>query len=190
AMASVDFAGFDLRAYTASGGSTDFLEALIDSVAETFQFDTTSKSYFTTLTPKLYAGASYRVIPKLQVSALTRTEFFDLRPHFALTLAGMYSPTPTLHGTISYSIMNNKYAHLGFGLVLGGKGTQFYVVSDHIPIRWVRDTGTGVLWPYNARTVNIRLGVNLLFGCEEHDRGRSGKRPRPGSRSKYCPAYD
>ena len=190
AKASVDFAGFDLRAYASSGGSTEFLEALIDSVVETFQFETTSKPYFTTLTPKLYAGASYRVIPKLQVSALTRTEFFDLRPHFALTLAGMYSPTPSLHATLSYSMMNNKYNHLGFGLVLGGKGAQFYVVSDHIPIRWVRDTGSGFLWPYNARTINIRLGVNLLFGCENNEHGKYGKRARPGSRSKYCPAYD
>ncbi|MCK4746262.1 MAG: hypothetical protein KAT15_04470, partial [Bacteroidales bacterium] len=85
ASASVDFAGFDLRAYTASGGSTDFMEALIDSIIETFRFESSIQPYITTLIPKLYAGASYRVYPKLQVSALTRTEFFDRRPHFALT---------------------------------------------------------------------------------------------------------
>jgi len=189
ANAEVEFAGFDLRSYAATGGSTDFLEALIDSIAETFQFETTVKPYWSTLSPKLYVGATYQVYPKIQVSALTRTEFFDRRPHFALTLAGMYSPLPFLHGTLSYSMMNNRYDHLGFGLVMGGKGTQFYIVSDHIPIRWVRDTGTGALWPYNARTMNIRLGVNLVFGCEDRERGVSGKRPGSRSRGKYCPAY-
>ncbi len=72
-----------------------------------------------------------------------------------------------------------------------GKGGQFYLVTDNIPFRWVRDTSTGLLWPYNARTVNFRLGVNIVFGFEENYRGVGGSRRRPGSRSgKYCPAYD
>ena len=190
ANAGVDFSGFDLRNYYASGGSTDFFEALVDSITESFLFTSSEKPYFTALTPKLYAGATYQLYPKIRVSALTRTEFFDRRPHFALTLAGMYSPIPALHGTISYSIMNNKVNHLGFGLVAGGKGAQFYVVSDHIPWRWVKDSGSGAFWPYNARTVNFRLGVNLIFGCEDRERSRYGKRPGSRSRSKYCPAYD
>jgi hypothetical protein len=191
ANAGVDFMGFDLRAYTASGGSTDFLEALIDSVAESFQFETSERPYWSTLSPKIYTGASYQLYPKIRVSALVKTEFFDLRPHLSLTLAGMYSPLPFLHGTLSYSIMNNKLLHLGFGLALGGKGAQFYLVSDHIPWRWVRDTGTGAIWPYNARTANIRLGVNLVFGCQELDRNRSRhtNRPNPRKPSRYCPAY-
>jgi hypothetical protein len=191
AKASVDYIGFDLRAYAATGGSTDFLESLIDSIAETFQFETSQNPYWTTLSPKLYAGASYKVYPKVTVSALTRTDFYDRRPHFSFTLAGMYSPLPFLHGTVSYSMMNNKYNHLGFGLAIGGKGGQFYLVTDNIPMRWVRDTVTGAQWPYNARTVNIRLGLNLVFGCEDKDRGGGGSGRRPGSRSgKYCPAYD
>ncbi|MFC2098488.1 DUF5723 family protein [Bacteroidota bacterium] len=190
ANASIDYVGFDLRAYAASGASTDFLESLIDSIAETFQFSSTSnKPYWSTLSPELYIGASYRIYPKVLVSALTRTEFYDKRPHFALTLAGMYSPLPFLHGTLSYSMMNNKYNHLGVGISMGGKGAQFYFVTDNIPTRWVKDTSSGALWPYNARTLNFRLGVNLVFGCEDKDRGKSGR--RPGSRSgKYCPAYD
>ncbi len=191
ANASVDFMGFDLRAYAATGGSTDFLEALVDSVLETFRFETVEKPYFSALVPKLYTGASYQVYPKLGVSALLRTEFFDLRPHFALTLAGMYNPLPFLHGTLSYSIMNNKLSQLGVGLAMGGKGAQFYLAMDHIPIRWVRDSGSGAIWPYNARTVNFRLGVNVIFGCDEQERGKyGGKGRRPGRRGKYCPAYD
>jgi hypothetical protein len=189
ANAGVDFIGFDLRAYAASGGSTEFLQALIDSVAESFRFETSEKPYWSTLSPTLYAGASYQLYPKIRVSALLRTEFFDRRPHLALTMAGMYSPLSFLHGTLSYSIMNNKLTQLGFGLAMGGRGAQFYVVSDHIPWRWVRDTGTGAIWPYNARTANIRLGVNLVFGCQERERNRYTHRPNPRKPSRYCPAY-
>jgi hypothetical protein len=198
ANASVDFMGFDLRNYATSGSSTDFLEAFLDSIAEAFQFETNQKPYWSGLVPKLYAGASYQVYPALKVSALTRTEFFDRRPHFSLTLAGMYSPLPYVHGMVSYSVMNYKFDQLGFGLVLGGKGAQLYIVTDHIPVRWVRDTGSGLIWPYNARTMNIRFGVNLLFECDDRDKGKFGKygqggrSRKPGSKSKgkYCPAYD
>jgi hypothetical protein len=107
-------------------------------------------------------------------------------------MAGMYSPLPFLHGTLSYSIMNNKLLHLGFGLAAGNRGAQFYLVSDHIPWQWVRDTGTGAVWPYNARTANFRMGLNLVFGCQErdHDRSRHYHPPHQRKPSRYCPAYD
>lgn len=193
ANASVDYTGFDLRTYASSGGSTDFLEALVDSVSETFKFEATEKPYWTTLTTKIYAGASYEIIPSVKLSALTRTELYDTRPHFALTLAGMYSPFPFLHGTISYSVMNYKLNHLGAGLAVGGKGAQFYLVTDNIPTRWVRDTSSGAIWPYNARTINLRFGLNIMFGCEDEEKGRygGGGGQRPGKRKgRWCPAYD
>lgn len=193
ANASVDFRGFDLREYISSGGSTDFFQALTDSVSESLQFETSTKKYTSGLNTKLYLGAYYKLYPKVRVSALLRTEFFDLRPHLALTLAGMYSPLPFLHGTLSYSIMNNKLNHLGFGLALGNRVAQFYIVTDHIPWRWVQDSGSGAIWPYNARTVNIRFGLNLVFGCEEREKSKYGKtssKRKPGRPGKYCPAYD
>jgi len=188
ANSTVVFNGVDLRDAIASGGDTDFLGFLIDSLSEAIKFSNNQNPYTTTLMPKLFAGATYQLMPKLQVSGLTRTDFFDSRPHFSLTLGGMYSPLPFLHAKLSYSIMNWKFDHIGAGLVLGGKGGQFYIVADHIPVRWVHDTGTGTLWPYNARTVNFRIGVNLLFGCDEAG-GRSGQRPGSRKKGKYCPAY-
>ncbi len=190
ADATMEFAGFDLRDIESSGGSTDFLQILIDTIRQSFRFSDSQDPYFTGLMPKLYAGATYQLLPEVKVSALTRTDFFDRRPHFSLTLAGMYSPLPFIHATLSYSMMNNRYDHIGAGLALGGNGGQFFIVADHIPVRWVHDSGSGTIWPYNARTVNFRIGVNLLFGCEDKNRGGSGGRPGSRSRGKYCPAYD
>jgi hypothetical protein len=190
ANGTVDFAGFDLRQYASNQGDSDFLEALIDSISESFQFESSMKPYFTSLTPKLYAGAMYHVNPKFGVTAVTRTEFFDRRPHFALTLGANYSFFPFLHGTLSYSIMNNRYDQLGFGLAIGNNPVQFYLVTDHIPVFYVRDRSTGVIWPYNAQTMNIRLGVNLLFGCGEKNPSRKPPSYRKSKRpSKCCPAY-
>jgi hypothetical protein len=188
---SIYFSGFDLRNYSSSGGNSDLLDALIDTISRSFQFETSQQPYFTSLTAKLYAGAMYRLNEKLNVSALTRTEFFDLRPHFSLTLAANYSPYPFLHGTISYSIMNNRFDQLGFGIAAGSGPLQFYLVSDHIPVYYVRDISSGVIWPYRAQTMNFRLGINLMFGCRENN--PSGKPPalrRSGRAKKNCPAYD
>jgi hypothetical protein len=188
---SIYFSGFDLRNYDSNNGNTDLLEALIDSIGESFRFESSQRPFFTSLTPKLYAGALYRLNEQVTVSALTRTEFFDLRPHFALTLAANYSPFPFLHGTLSYSIMNNRFDQLGLGLAVGSGPVQFYLVSDHIPIYYVRDSSSGLIWPYSAQTMNIRLGLNLLFGCRE--KNPSNKPPafrRSGGSRKNCPAYD
>ena len=109
-----------------------------------------------------------------------------------MTLAGNYSPLPFLSTTLSYTLANYKFDQIGLGLAIGGKGAQFYFVTDHIPIRYVRDTGTGLIWPYNARLFNFRFGLNLIFDCDEEDRsGRPAGLRRSRSRSsKICPAYE
>jgi hypothetical protein len=190
ANGSITFSGFDLRNYASNQGNSDFLEALIDTIRQSFMFEASQQPYYTSLTPKLYAGAMYQLTEKVNVSALTRTEFFDRRPHFALTLAGNYSPLPYLHGTLSYSIMNNRFDQLGFGISLGNGPMHFYIVSDHIPVFYVRDSASGLIWPYSAQTMNIRLGMNLIFGCGENNPSGKPSAYRKRWKSKNsCPAY-
>ena len=192
ANAAVRFAGFDLRQYVSTQGPTDFFEAVVDSVLESFQFQSSMEPFTTFLTTKLYAGGQFQFFPKINASAVMRTELYDRRPHFALTLAGSYSPLKFLNATLSYTLSNYKWDQIGFGLAVGGKGVQFYFVTDHIPVRYVRDSGAGLLWPYNARLLNFRFGINLTFGCDENeDGGKPGGFRRGGSRSRgLCPAYD
>lgn len=191
ANGSINFSGFDLRHYASNQGNSDFLEALIDTISQSFRFETSQDPYYTSLTPKLYAGGMYRFTEKVYVSALTRTEFFDRRPHFALTLAANYHPLPFLHGTLSYSIMNNRIDQLGFGIAVGNGPVQFYLVSDHIPLIYVRDSASGLIWPYRAQTMNFRLGINLIFGCGENNPSTKPAASRKNWKSKKsCPAYD
>jgi len=44
--------------------------------------------------------------------------------------------------------------------------TQFYVLSDRIPVTWNRitDKNSNVIIPSNWNTVNIRLGMNIVIG--------------------------
>jgi hypothetical protein len=53
--------------------------------------------------------------------------------------------------------MNNSYKNIGFGLGLRARPFNLYIISDTAP--------SSALWPYEARDVNLRIGMNLVFGC-------------------------
>ena len=113
ANGSFTFQGYDLREYTRSAGQADFLGTLLDSIKGSFQFEGSIRSYYTLLTTKLYLGGYYQINDYLNAGLLTKTEVFDSRPHFSLTASANINPVNFLHATLSYSIMNNKFYHLG-----------------------------------------------------------------------------
>ncbi|KPK86648.1 MAG: hypothetical protein AMS27_04595 [Bacteroides sp. SM23_62_1] len=187
---SITFRGFDLLQYATGTDETELFQALLDSIQDSWQFTNSNDPYISFMTPKIYLGGLYRLNEKIAFGALLRTEIFDRRPHFALTMSANFNPVSFFSGTVSYSIMNNKLYQLGLGFSLGGPGAQFFFVSDHIPVRFVREVNTGALFPYNARTVNFRFGINLIFACRALE--GEGKPPayRYARPRKLCPAYD
>ena len=54
--------------------------------------------------------------------------------------------------------MNRSLANLGFGLGYGRSPVQLYLVSDNI---------LGFILPMSAKNINLRFGLNLIFGCRE-----------------------
>ncbi len=183
------FNGVDLNEYTSREGETDFLGALVDSIRQSFQFKQTVSPYLTLLTTEFFAGGYYRLTNNLNLGVLGKAEIYDSRPHFSFTASANVNPVNFFNATLSYSIMNNKYYHLGAGLGIRGGGTQFYFIADHIPIRMVKITGTPIIFPYNARTFNFRFGMNLVFGCKDRYKEEKTKRGRPKTNRNLCPAY-
>lgn len=190
AKGSFTFRGFDLLQYTTGTDESELFQALLDSIDHSFQFTNSDDPFTSFLTPKIYLGGLYKLNKKLAFGAVLRTDLFDYRPHFALTLSANYNPVDFFSGTISYSVMNNRLYNFGFGFALGRPGAQLFLVTDHIPLRYVRETTTGMLFPYSARTLNFRVGINLIFGCRElkwEGKPRAYQYIRP---AKLCPAYD
>jgi hypothetical protein len=113
-----------------------------------------------------------------------------------------YTPFKSVAASLSYTISNNKLNQVGAGLALGNRGAQFYILTDNIPVRFTKFSGSPLMWPYNARMLSIRFGLNLMFGCKENEKtfgraggGNAGKASgnKRGSKrfksSKICPAY-
>ncbi len=179
------FSGFDLNNYLRNGSQTDLLQAFKDSVTDNFRLSNSNAPYFAFIPARLFASAEYRLNGLVQVAGIFEAEWLSGRLSPGLTLTSILKPLDALTFSLSYSLMDRAYDDIGFSVVAGQKNIQFYFVTDKIPVSYVKDKNTGLFWPYSARTLNFRFGINILFGCKNNN--RPGYRPR--GRSKYCPAY-
>jgi hypothetical protein len=181
------FSGIDFDQYQLNPVQTDFLNALQDSLSRAFYADGSKKPYTTMNPVRIFGGVTRELVPNIKAGAMTRIEVYDLHFRPSLTLSLNYTPLSWIATSLSYSIMNSKFDQIGAGLALGNKGAQFYVITDNIPVRFTRNAGSHIMWPYNARMISLRFGLNLLFGCKEEPETNSGSQ-RYG-RDKICPAY-
>jgi hypothetical protein len=188
------FKGIDLDNYVSNPGQDDLLEALRDSLLNAFQASSSTKSYLTSLPFNLYAGITHEFMPNFKAGAMTWIEINGMHVRPSLTLSLNFTPFNAFAATVSYTIMNNKYNQIGTGLAFGNQEAQFYIITDNIPVRFTRDVTTSLIWPYNARMLTLRFGLNLFFGCNKDEKGKSGgtikrRHLSKASTKDYCPAY-
>ena len=177
------FTGLDLSNFN-TVQQTQLLQSLADSVQNAFRLNNYRKSYVALTSTKVYGGGTWQFNDKLNAGLLGRFDIYAWRLHPSLTASFNYIPFRFLSLSASTSYMNNSLGNFGFALAIGGKGALFYLASDNVPFRFVQDKGTGLVWPYNARNISVRTGIDLVFGCSDrkkHVRQRS---------SGICPAYD
>ncbi len=152
------FDGYDIQPYFTENDSvvTANNENFKDSVLQIFMPQYDNESYISHLTPKFFIGGTYKFTDKINAGILARGEVYQNKLHSSLTLSGNTNFKKWFSASLSYSIMNNSFTNLGIGLMAKAGFAQFYVVTDNIL----------AIWPQAARTVNFRMGINLLFGCK------------------------
>ena len=188
------FNGIDINEFINNPNEEELIEALRDSLITAFRASASAKSYRTTLPFNFYAGITRELMPGLKAGAMTWIEINSMHIRPSLTLSLNYQPVKALSATLSYTLMNNKINQIGTGLAFGNRGAQFYILTDNIPVRFTKDIATSLIWPYNARMLSLRFGVNLLFGCDEKNNSRGmgarrGYSPSRAKRKDYCPVY-
>lgn len=138
-------------------GNENFFDDFQDSLINTFDnFTTTDTEYRTTLPTKLYVGAALYPLRFISFGALSRTDFYegDIRQQF--TFSTNIYPIRLLSTSFSYSIIDGKYKNVGLGVALKLLPLNIYLLTD---------TGPSIyFWPPEARMLNFKLGVNLMFG--------------------------
>jgi hypothetical protein len=141
-----------------SAVSEHYLWDVFDAINANMSVDHGYKSYVFFLDPRLYLGATYKLSKNYNVNLLLYNRFFPTKIQTEATVSITNRPVKNWEASISWSYMNRSVANLGFGLGYGRSPVQFYLVSDNI---------LGFILPMNTKNVNLRFGLNLIFGCRK-----------------------
>jgi hypothetical protein len=148
---------------------------MIDSLKNAFKVSETNESFTTYLPFGLTVGGCYSLTPDLSLGVLSYTRFIGEQVKEALTLSANANIGTSFSASLSYTAINNSYDNIGAGLAFRAGFVQFYMLTDMIPFSWnkiIVDNGSVPL-PVSFNTLNLRLGMNLVFGNrikEEHDK--------------------
>jgi hypothetical protein len=153
-----EFRGFEIEVWDGQDAIDQSVQNFKDTLLNTFNFELLETGYLTWLPSSLYLGGEYKLHKLLSVGALYRGEFYRKSYIQSFTLAANSNLTNWLSAHVSYSIANNYFGNLGFGLNARLGFVNWYFVTDNL---------TGMIWPQKARNVNIRMGCNLVFGYKK-----------------------
>jgi len=143
--------------------SWDFFDEFMDSVINSFDVSVSQEPYISFLPVQLFLGADYQLGDRLSVGAVNRSVLFRGKLHSSLTFQATSRFSKGFLATLSWSYLNHSVLNLGAGIAYYGKGLQFHLITDNF---------LGFFYPFDTRTLNLRMGVNLMFGCPGHRKTR------------------
>lgn len=149
------------------------INQLSDSLSSTFRPDTTGTRFSTLLPTKIYLGVDYQLSKTVSLSGLSRIRIISNTVHTSLTASANTILMNTLSLSASYSIFESTYDNLGLGVGIKAGIFQIYAAADNI---------FSPFYPSKARNMNLRLGINLIFGNEKNEKNESGLNP-----NCHCP---
>ena len=155
--------------------SFDYLEQMIDSLLNSFSEEVYHQPYTSYLPVQLFLAGSYRLREHMTLGLVNRNVIFRSKMHSSFTFSMQTELGNRFLATASWSYLNNSVANVGAGIAYIGRGVQFHVVSDNV---------LGFFFPFDTRTLNLRIGANLMLGCprsrkEEQENSAYGNLPDP-----------
>jgi len=147
----------------------DVASALGDSLLDTFNPVDTYNPYTTYLPVKIYLGAAVHLTNHIKLGLLSKTTIQNGKFWESATASANFTVGRFITTSFNYSIINSTYNNIGFGLGFRAGPFQWYVLTDQIVYEFSRyDFGSGNSLPLPAdlRSLNLRFGLNLMFGCK------------------------
>jgi len=156
-------------------GSKTFDEVgqdMLDSLKNAFVVTNTSKPFTTYLPFGVSLGGSFNVTKSFSVGLLSYTRIIEKQIREALTLSANLNIGNLFSTSISYTAENHRYDNLGAGIAFRAGVTQFYILSDRIPVVFnrIKDDKTNILIPDTWNTINLRFGMNIVFGNRQKEK--------------------
>jgi len=167
AAGKYEFSGIDLIRFINDTSAN--LEAVLDSISETFNTSENNESYTSYLPLHVYLGANYRLNDNSFAGGLIHTEFFKKTVQPTVTLSYNLQVGRHLTTSLSYSYMNHTFDNVGLGLAVNVGALQLYTVTDNV---------IGLIAPLDARNTQIHFGFNLIFGRPFKDKDKDKVRDK------------
>ena len=155
-----DYAGTDLSREITSGS---LINEILDSLSNSTDVTTSTNPFSYYLPPQVFLAASYRYSEHISFGVVNRNVIYRSKLHSSLTLSAQAVLAAGFTGSVSWSYLNNSLLNAGVGIAWHGKGFQFHAVSDNL---------LGFFFPFDTRTLNLRVGMNLMLGCPRNKRDR------------------
>jgi hypothetical protein len=148
-----------------SEDDTTFIDMIIDSLRNSFVTETTYSPYSSMLTAKVLIGANYKLLEKVDVGFLSYTQIYRGKLFPRITLSANLRPMKWLNTSFSYSLLNQEYYNLGFGLSFKPGPFNLYFIGDTYPIAYTRSGNIPV--PIFSKGFRFQFGFNFVFGCNK-----------------------
>jgi hypothetical protein len=163
-----DFTGFDSYNINTSNYSD-----LTKSIKESLKFESQEEgNHIQTLPLQTYLSGIYQVSPEIEIGGLFYTERTDIETKFGLTINATTKLIKGLNMGLSYNLRNDNQRSVGLTFMAHlFKTIQFYFVTDNVLV---------ITNPYDTRSVNGRMGLNLTFGEEKNTKSKL-KKAKKGS---------
>ena len=136
------------------------VDAILDTIANTFQFQSTQNNFSSTLPSSFYLSGSYKIQKSLTVGALLFAQRNQdiTTPALALNIRKDFGNIFSL-GT-QYAMVKGGAHNLGLSSALKLGPVQLFMTSDNI---------VPVFNPLKGQNANIRFGLNLMFARVNKD---------------------
>ncbi len=179
---SYSFQGINFDNYLSGNSSSgNVVENLRDSILASFTYLPMQETYKDALPLHFYFSAEYLLSEKLEITALIHSMVYDQVIEASVSAGINYQLTKSLKTNATISYLNNDIA-IGGGLLLEKKHTNFFLITENIPVQFAKISGTSILIPYSAQTLNLQLGWGIKLGCKK-------LKNQQAKSNTYCPAY-
>jgi hypothetical protein len=139
-----------------------------DSVINDLEIaETTGEAFSTSLTGRLYAGASYQLTKRQTASAILYSEFY--RGALIPAFTGMYNFQfgTFFNFAFSATAMNGRINNFGTGFTLNLLPFQIVLATNDL---------LSLVNPMKGRAVDFRFGINHTFGTVDKGKRRARKK--------------
>jgi hypothetical protein len=150
--------------------TSDFMQYLIDTLTGNFEVSGSSDPFNTRLEPKIYIGASYSILRKLDVGLLARFDLPETGLESNLMLHANWHPSTFFGLSASYSPFGGRSSTFGLGMSLRIGPGSFYAVADYNALKYnlYKYENIPVFLTSDARErFNLRFGANFVLGWNQ-----------------------